>query len=98
MGNIEKFWKLKYHRNRELKVVIVTTQMGVHSAFKKIIDNTFCDNDKIKINYIDSKAGIGWLYQYVNQYIANNDVKFQKLWRLYHFGRNNFSSLDVRFQ
>ena len=98
LGNIEKFWKLKYVRKRELNVVVVTTQMGVHSAFKKIIDDTFCDNNMIKIKYIDRKAGIGWLYEFVNQYIANNDFRFQKLWRLYHFGRNNFSSLDVRFQ
>ena len=98
LEKIEKFWKLQYERIRELNIVIVTTQNGVHSAFKKIIDNTFCDNDMIKIEYINTKAGIGWLFEYVNQYIGSNDFIFQKLWRLYHLGRNNFSSLDVVFQ
>lgn len=99
LENINKYWKLSSNeRNKELNVIIITTQGGVHSAFKKIINNTFGDNSMVKIEYLDRKAGIEWLFEYVNQNIGQQDYIFNKLWKTYHFGRSNFSSLKVVFQ
>eukprot|EP01084_Bolivina_argentea_P049327 90737_1 len=98
LDNIRKYWRLNNKRTTKLDVVVVTTQMGVHSSFKNIIDDIYGDNNMVEITYLDRKAGIGWLFEYVNDFIGNTDFIFKKLWRLYHFARSNFSSLNVVFQ
>ena len=74
-------------------MIVTTTQKGIHSSFKNIIDDAFGDDDMMTIKYLNSKAGIEWLFEYVDENIGKNDFVFERLWRMYHFGRINFSSL-----
>jgi len=94
---IAKVWKIndKNERMQRLNVVVITTQNGVDLSFKNIMNECFGDNEMVNVQYLDSMSGLKWLFEYVSNNIGCNDAVFKKLWRVYHFSRSNFSSLDV---
>ena len=94
---IAEEWKIdgSIKRAQPLNVVVITTQDGVDASFKKIMNDCYGDNDMVNVQYLDCMSGLKWLFEFVSNNIGRDDALFQKLWRVYHFSRTNFSSLDV---
>lgn len=98
MSEMVKYWKRTENGFGAVEVVVITSVPVIAPKYRSLLDRTFGDKKLMKMTYCFERSGIEWLFEFVAGHIACDDAIFQRLWRLQHFGRHNFSSLRIERQ